>query len=160
MFRHEIIANMVIGERLRALRERAKLTQQDIEDRTGLKRCYLSRVENGSTVPSIHTLEKLASALNVPMYRLFHEGEGSLPDPPPLAFPRRNIEADAKANAEVLRMLSQMAGLWAKLDASSRERLFSMARLMADRRRSKAGNGKPTRSVRKISRPGIKGAKT
>jgi transcriptional regulator with XRE-family HTH domain len=66
---------MVIGDRLKELREAKKLSQGDIEKRTGLLRCYISRVENGHTVPSIDTLEKLARALEVPMYRLFHDGE-------------------------------------------------------------------------------------
>jgi transcriptional regulator with XRE-family HTH domain len=73
---------MIIGDRLRALREEKKLSQGDIEKRTGLLRCYVSRVENGHTVPSIETLEKWARALNIPMYQLFYEGEEppSLPD--------------------------------------------------------------------------------
>src|SRR5215468_11357435 len=54
---------MIIGDRLRALREDKKLSQGDIEKRTGLLRCYISRVENGHTVPAIETLEKLARAL-------------------------------------------------------------------------------------------------
>jgi transcriptional regulator with XRE-family HTH domain len=66
---------MVIGDRLRELRDSKGLSQGDIEKRTGLLRCYISRVENGHTVPAIETLEKLARALEVPMYRLFHEGE-------------------------------------------------------------------------------------
>ena len=56
---------MIIGDRLRALREEKKLSQGDIEKRTGLLRCYISRVENGHTVPAIETLEKLARALEV-----------------------------------------------------------------------------------------------
>jgi transcriptional regulator with XRE-family HTH domain len=52
-----------------------KLSQGDIEKRTGLLRCYISRVENPHTVPAIETLEKMARALEVPMYRLFHDGE-------------------------------------------------------------------------------------
>jgi transcriptional regulator with XRE-family HTH domain len=44
---------MLIGERLRALREQKKLSQGDIEQRTGLLRCYISRVENGHTVPAV-----------------------------------------------------------------------------------------------------------
>jgi transcriptional regulator with XRE-family HTH domain len=67
--------HMVIGDRLRELRERKKLSQGDIEKRTGLIRCYVSRVENGHTIPSIETLEKLAHALEIPMYQLFYEGE-------------------------------------------------------------------------------------
>jgi transcriptional regulator with XRE-family HTH domain len=54
---------MIIGDRLRELREEKKLSQGDIEKRTGLLRCYISRVENDHTVPAIETLEKLARAL-------------------------------------------------------------------------------------------------
>jgi transcriptional regulator with XRE-family HTH domain len=66
---------MVIGDRLRELREQKKLSQGDIEKRTGLLRCYISRVENGHTVPAVGTLEKMARALEIPMYRLFHDGD-------------------------------------------------------------------------------------
>ena len=71
---------MVISDRLRELREGKKLSQGDIEKRTGLLRCYISRVENGHTVPVIETLEKLARALEVPLYQLFYEGD----EPPKL----------------------------------------------------------------------------
>jgi transcriptional regulator with XRE-family HTH domain len=43
--------------------------------KTGLLRCYTSRVENGFTVPNIETLEKLARALEIPLYQLFTDGE-------------------------------------------------------------------------------------
>ncbi len=66
---------MVIGDRLRELREHKKLSQGDIEHRTGLLRCYVSRVENGHTVPAVETLEKFARALEVPVYQLFYDGE-------------------------------------------------------------------------------------
>jgi len=66
---------MIIGDRLRALREEKKLSQGDIEKRTGLGRPYLSRVENNHTVPTIETLEKWARALEVPMYQLFYDGD-------------------------------------------------------------------------------------
>ena len=62
---------MVIGNRLKELRESKELSQSDIEKRTGLLRPYISRVENGHTVPAVETLEKLARALEVPMYQLF-----------------------------------------------------------------------------------------
>ena len=74
---------MVIADRLKQLRELKHLSQGDIEKSTGLLRCYLSRVENGHTVPSIETLEKLARALNVPMYQIFYDGE----KPPALKAP-------------------------------------------------------------------------
>ena len=77
---------MIIGDRLRELRETKQLSQGDIEKRTGLLRCYLSRVENGHTVPAIETLEKMARALEVPMYQLFYDGEErpDLPKPNPV----------------------------------------------------------------------------
>jgi transcriptional regulator with XRE-family HTH domain len=65
---------MIIGDRLRALREEKRFSQLEIEMRTGLLRCYISRVENGHTVPAVETLEKFARALEVPMYRLFYGG--------------------------------------------------------------------------------------
>src|SRR5277367_5817472 len=66
---------MVIGDRLKAIRESKGMSQGDIEKRTGLIRCYISRVENGHTVPSVDTLEKFARALEVPMYQLFTDDE-------------------------------------------------------------------------------------
>jgi transcriptional regulator with XRE-family HTH domain len=66
---------MVIGDRLKELRALRNMSQGDIEKRTGLLRCYISRVENGHTVPSVETLEKMARALEIPMYKLFHDGE-------------------------------------------------------------------------------------
>ena len=66
---------LMIGERLRTIRESKNLSQGDIEKRTGLIRCYTSRVENGHTVPSIDTLQKYAQALEIPMYQLFYDGE-------------------------------------------------------------------------------------
>jgi len=66
---------MVIGDRLRDLREQKKFSQGDIEKKTGLLRCYISRVENGHTVPAIATLEKMARALEIPMYQLFYDSD-------------------------------------------------------------------------------------
>jgi transcriptional regulator with XRE-family HTH domain len=71
---------MIIGDRLRSIRIEKELSQGDIEKRTGLIRCYISRVENGHTVPAIETLEKMARALEIPLYVLFYDGE----EPPKL----------------------------------------------------------------------------
>ena len=65
---------MEIGAKLRQLREARKLSQGDIEERTGLLRCYISRVECGHTVPSIETLERLSKALDLELYQLFYSG--------------------------------------------------------------------------------------
>jgi transcriptional regulator with XRE-family HTH domain len=72
---------MLITDRLRELREQKKLSQGDIEKRTGLLRCYISRVENGHTIPEVKTLEKLARALEVPLYRLFYDGDAPVKAP-------------------------------------------------------------------------------
>jgi transcriptional regulator with XRE-family HTH domain len=72
---------MEIGDRLRVLRKGKHYSQGEIEKRTGLRCCYISRVENGYTVPGVVTLEKFARALEVPMYQLFYDGE-ELPKPP------------------------------------------------------------------------------
>jgi transcriptional regulator with XRE-family HTH domain len=65
---------LMIGERLRTIREAKKMSQGDIEEKTGMLRCYTSRVENGHTVPSLETLAKFAQAFNVPLYQLFYDG--------------------------------------------------------------------------------------
>src|SRR3984957_20669096 len=82
---------MVIGDRLRILREAKNFSQGEIEKRTGLLRCYVSRVENGHTVPAIETLEKFARALDVPLYQLFYDGE----EPPKIPnLPKRKTGTD------------------------------------------------------------------
>jgi transcriptional regulator with XRE-family HTH domain len=66
---------LMIGERLRTIRESKNLSQGDIEQRTGMLRCYTSRIENGHTVPSIETLAKYAQALDIPLYQIFYDGK-------------------------------------------------------------------------------------
>ena len=68
-----------IGARLRQLREAKGLSQGDIETKTGLLRSYVSRVENGHTVPSLETLQRFAAALEISLYQLFYVGEGQSP---------------------------------------------------------------------------------
>src|SRR5438552_18969159 len=87
------VISMKIGARLRQLRQQKGLSQGDIEAATGLLRCYTSRVENGHTVPSLETLERFASALEIPLYMLFYEGEGQ-PATPALT-PRPSFEETA-----------------------------------------------------------------
>jgi transcriptional regulator with XRE-family HTH domain len=66
---------MILSERLRTIREEKNMTQGDIEERTGLKRSYVSRLEHGRTTPSLATLEKFALALEVPLYQFFYDGQ-------------------------------------------------------------------------------------
>src|SRR6202171_257630 len=106
---------MIIGERLRALREEKKFSQGDVEKRTGLLRCYISRVENGHTVPAVETLEKFARALEIPMYQLFYDGE----EPPKLPnLPKRKTVDDlAWGNkGKDARLLAQFCRLFSKME--------------------------------------------
>ena len=64
---------MDIGERLKQCRELKGMSQAEMEQRTNLLRCYISRVENGHTVPTIETLERFAVALDMPLYQFLYE---------------------------------------------------------------------------------------
>jgi transcriptional regulator with XRE-family HTH domain len=82
---------VVIGDRLQALREAKGFSQEDIEKLTGLPCFYISRVENGDAVPSVGALEKMASALEIPLHQLFYDGD----EPPSLSnLPNRLTAAD------------------------------------------------------------------
>ena len=128
---------MIIGDRLRELREQKKLSQGDIEKRTGLLRCYISRAENGHTVPAIETLEKLARAMEVPLYQLFYDGE----EPPKVPnLPRRKTADDiAFGNSgKDAKLLGQFRRLLGKTDEKNQRILLYMAQKMARTSRAKA----------------------
>ena len=123
---------MIIGDRLRQLREAKNLSQGDIEKRTGLLRCYISRVENGHTVPAIETLEKMARAFEVPMYQLFYDGEEppKLPNLPKRSSSEENAWGSVGKDARYLNKLRRLIG---KSDDSDRKLLLHMAQKMAHR---------------------------
>jgi len=121
---------MIIGDRLRALREEKKLSQGAIEKRTGLLRCYISRVENGHTVPAIETLEKMARALEVPMYQLFYEGE----EPPKLPNLLNRKSSDDIAwgsTGKDARFLNNLRRSVGKATVQDRKIILLMAQKMA-----------------------------
>ncbi len=123
---------MIIGDRLREMREEKKLSQGDIEKRTGLLRCYISRVENGHTVPAIETLEKMARALECPLYQLFYEGE----DPPKLPNILKRKSSDEivwGSTGKEARYLNKFRRLLGKTEESDRKLLLYMAQKMANR---------------------------
>jgi transcriptional regulator with XRE-family HTH domain len=124
---------MIIGRRLRNLREEKNLSQGDIEKRAGLLRCYISRVENGHTVPSLETLERLAAALEVPLYQLFYEGE----EPPPLPnLSARQTTEDLTLNEEAEkenRFFEKVRRVLGRIDEKDRQLLLYMAQKLASR---------------------------
>jgi transcriptional regulator with XRE-family HTH domain len=121
---------MVIGDRLKELRESKELSQGDVEKRTGLLRCYISRVENGHTVPAVATLEKMARALEVPMYRLFHEGEAAV-SIRTSKRPEDSQEWGSKGNDADY--LSKLCRLLAKMGPNEQKLLLHMAQKVAKR---------------------------
>lgn len=116
---------MIVSERLRALREEKNLSQGDIEKRSGLLRCYISRVENGHTVPAIETLEKLARALEVPLYQLFHDGT---------AAPEIPSKLRARARVKDVPELRKFYPFLSRMAEDDLRLLLFMARHMASKK--------------------------
>jgi transcriptional regulator with XRE-family HTH domain len=128
---------MVIGDRLRELRESKKLSQGDIEKRTGLLRCYISRVENGHTVPAIETLEKLARALEIPLYQLFYDGD----EPPKLPNLLKRKTSDDIAfgsSGKQATYLHKLRKCLSKAAETDRKLIMVMAQKMATGRNRRA----------------------
>ena len=123
---------MIIGDRLREMREAKKLSQGDVEKRTGLLRCYISRVENGHTVPAVETLEKLARAFEVPLYQLFYEG-AEPPKLPDLLRRKSSEEGAWGSSGRDARFLSKLRRLLGKSSDGDRKLILHMAQKMAKR---------------------------
>lgn len=122
---------MVIGERLLQLREAKGLSQGDIEKRTGLLRCYISRVENGHTVPAPETLEKIAKALGVPLYRLFYKGKNP-PQIPAILKKDGSREISIDGNTVDAKYLRRLRKYFAKMNDSDRQLLLALASKLAN----------------------------
>jgi transcriptional regulator with XRE-family HTH domain len=139
---------LIIGERLKDLREEKGFTQGEIEKRTGLLRCYISRVENGHTVPAVPTLEKMARALEVPMYRLFYGSQG--PAEVPNVF-KRGAEGSAWGQGrEEARLVRKFRKLLSRIGDNDRKLLLTMAKKMelatrnAKNKKQKQNGRRPT----------------
>jgi transcriptional regulator with XRE-family HTH domain len=116
---------MNIGETIRNYRLQKGMSQGDIEKRTGLLRCYLSRVENGHTIPSLDTLSKIATAMELPLGQFFtdHLSNGNTKSLPPLT-------------EDEVRFLTQIRRYSMNLNDSDRKLVLAMVKKMA------AGTGK------------------
>ncbi len=93
------------------------MSQGDIEKRTGLLRCYLSRVENGHTVPSLDTLARIASAMEIPLAQFFSDGE--------------RIEAMPTLTADEVRFLARIRDHSKGLGDADRKLIVTMVKKMA-----------------------------
>jgi transcriptional regulator with XRE-family HTH domain len=131
---------MIIGDRLRALCEQKNFSQGEIEKRTGLLRCYISRVENGHTVPAVETLEKFARALEVPLYQLLYDGE----EPPKLpSLPKRKTPGEVAwgSSGKEARVLEKFRQLFTRTTENDLKLLLLMAQKMAGKKIKRQGGG-------------------
>ncbi len=108
-----------IGSTIRDFRLQKGMSQGDIEKRTGLLRCYLSRVENGHTVPSLETLQKIAGALDLQLAQFFAEDTVS------------KEVSTLNLSEEEIRFLTQVQRYSANLSESDRRLLLAMVRKFA-----------------------------
>ncbi|HEY6129239.1 MAG TPA: helix-turn-helix domain-containing protein [Candidatus Acidoferrum sp.] len=114
---------MVIADRLKTLREAKGLSQGDIETRTGLLRCYVSRVENGHTVPSVETLEKFAGALEIALYQMMFDGD----HPPPVPKSAKGTEDSLESSRSGKSLMKKLVPLLSKMDQDDRNLILAMA---------------------------------
>lgn len=122
---------MIVGERLRILREAKKLSQGDVEKKTGLLRCYISRVENGHTVPALETLEKMARALDMQLYQVMYDG-----NEPPQARSENGDNAWGSRGKDA-RYLHKLCGCLSRMSANDKTLLLGLAENMTKRKKSR-----------------------
>lgn len=124
---------MYLAERLRHVREAKDLSQGDLEERTGLLRCYISRVENGHTVPSLETLEKIARACDIRLYQLFYDGENAKPP----AHPSVEASDDWASHGKGLGLFVRLRKALSRATEEDRKLILHLAREMSSRRRKR-----------------------
>jgi transcriptional regulator with XRE-family HTH domain len=111
--------SMNIGTTIRGYRLQKGMSQGDIEKKTGLLRCYLSRVENGHTVPSLETLQKIARALDLQLSEFFAEEVVG------------KEMSSLNLNEDEIRFLTQVQRYSAHLNEGDRRLLLAMVRKFA-----------------------------
>jgi transcriptional regulator with XRE-family HTH domain len=158
----QLTASLPIGSRIRELREQRGFTQGDVEQKTGLMRCYISRVENGFKVPSLETLEKFAAAFDLPLYRLFYSGSELPSMPRSTSRPSLQdfLQLSGKKGPEA-RFLRKLGSLWSHMGDLEHQVLFDIACGLAARAdetvRQKCSTLRPGRKFRLLGRRFVPG---
>ena len=139
---------MNIGYRLRSIREEKNLSQTDIQQRTGLLRCYISRLENGHTVPSLETVEKIAKSYEMPLYKIMYDGHEP---PPPLPKTRNGAASDWGSTGKDARFLDKLQQCLAEMNQRDRILLLAFAEIVSGRTKQSNGflrsNGRRRREI-------------
>ena len=115
---------MNIGETIRNFRLQRSMSQGDIEKRTGLLRCYLSRVENGHTPVPRHARQNCRSHGSA-LSQFFSEGSNS-----------NGHKGLPQLSDDEVRFLSQMRRYAVNLNDSDRKLVLAMVKKMANTRNS------------------------
>jgi transcriptional regulator with XRE-family HTH domain len=95
---------MIIGERLRAIRNQKKLTYRALERSCGISKTYISRIEQGHIIPSVDELEAIAKGLEVPLHELFYDPSEHLPS-------LKNLTASSREEDEYLGSCGRNVGI-------------------------------------------------
>jgi transcriptional regulator with XRE-family HTH domain len=124
---------MNIAERLRSIREDKGLSQGDVERRSGLSRCYISRVEHGNTTPSVETLERFARAFDMKLYQLLYDGSE-----PPKSEPVGNFDGGkgGATKGKNARFLAKLRCHLAQMNERDRTVMMATVSQMAQRPRN------------------------
>lgn len=81
------------GGRVRELRGARQVTQEELAERVGVFRTYLSRIETGLANPTLTMIHALADALGVPVPALFEP-----PPSPSSSAPLKKTRSTQKAS--------------------------------------------------------------
>ena len=122
---------MDIGHRLRVIRDEKNLSQNDVGKRTGLQRCYISRVENGRLVPTVDTLTKMSHALNVPLYEVMYDGD----EPPSSLGEREPRSKDWGTLGKDAIFMTRLCRLLAVMREDDRKLLLSLVKNITKRQK-------------------------
>lgn len=109
-----------VGPVIRRLRERHRMTQQDLVEYTGLDRSasYISSIETGRTSPTLHELEQLARVYRVSLFDLLQDGGG-----------------DSGGASEEERLGPRLAALYEGLPPEDQDLVVEFVQLLAERGR-------------------------
>jgi transcriptional regulator with XRE-family HTH domain len=113
-----------VARAVRDARRGRNLSQRQLAGRMQVPRTYISKIENGKAMPTLSSLERLATALEVDMCNLLHDA--------------RNRQHDEAFSVLTDPFLAEIAPLISKLDALQRSMFLNQVRDMALGRRRTA----------------------
>lgn len=125
-----ILRTVIVGSRLRELRKAKNLSQVQVAKRARVLPCYVSQVEANRLTPSLESLQRLTSAIEVPLYTLFYDGKKpAVPHRVTVAKPRPIF--GARKNED--QYLSRFRRAFRRLESADQQFLVTVAKIMAAR---------------------------